>query len=244
MIRTLILYFLSLKNTHGYEIQKFIQINHMDSYTKIQSGSIYYALSKLEKEGLIELYKEEQIGAKTRKIYSITDKGKEELSQCVQKELNCEIYDIGSDKFIIYPILRGLDQEVVINTIKSHIIRLAAKKRDIEKWQRIKVGDATLKVEALCFEMMISSLNYQIKWHEALIEELDRCMNYSKQIAEIIKKVDFSSINDMCEVMESIPNNEVERLKQEILSDPVHAAKKLDELVDLIKNESFNIRTD
>ncbi len=49
MIKVLILYYLSIKPTHGYEIQKFIQVNHMDEWTKIQSGSIYYAINKLEK---------------------------------------------------------------------------------------------------------------------------------------------------------------------------------------------------
>jgi DNA-binding PadR family transcriptional regulator len=53
MIKLLLLYYLSVKPTHGYEIQRFIQENELDKWTKIQSGSIYYALAKLEKEGLI-----------------------------------------------------------------------------------------------------------------------------------------------------------------------------------------------
>ncbi|MDV9924842.1 PadR family transcriptional regulator, partial [Clostridioides difficile] len=51
MIRTLILYYLNIKPTHGYEIQKFLQVSGADRWTKIQSGSIYYALAKLEKDG-------------------------------------------------------------------------------------------------------------------------------------------------------------------------------------------------
>ncbi|WP_235689849.1 PadR family transcriptional regulator [Clostridioides difficile] len=60
MIRTLILYYLNIKPTHGYEIQKFLQVSGADRWTKIQSGSIYYALAKLEKDGGVRVLKEEK----------------------------------------------------------------------------------------------------------------------------------------------------------------------------------------
>ncbi len=34
MIRTLILYYLNIKPTHGYEIQKFLQVSGADRWTK------------------------------------------------------------------------------------------------------------------------------------------------------------------------------------------------------------------
>ena len=120
MIRALILYYLSLKPTHGYEIQKYIQLNHMDSWTKIQSGSIYYALGKLEKEGILALQREWNIGSKAKKIYSITQKGKEELKR--------PIYEVGSDKFIAYPILQGVDKETIIAEVNEHIVELKKQK--------------------------------------------------------------------------------------------------------------------
>ncbi|WP_259473415.1 PadR family transcriptional regulator [Clostridium estertheticum] len=62
----------------------------MDSWTKIQSGSIYYALNKLEKEGLIVLSEKVGSGAKARKVYSITQNGKRELRELVKQKLNFE----------------------------------------------------------------------------------------------------------------------------------------------------------
>ena len=240
MIRALILYYLSLKPTHGYEIQKFIQLNHMDSWTKIQSGSIYYALGKLEKEGLIALQREEAIGTKVRKIYEITPKGKEELKVCVKEELNREIYDIGSDKFIIYPILQGIEKQEVIAQVEKHINELKTRKLEQEKWQKLKIGKGSLKVEAVCFEMMISSLNYQIKWHEALLEEIDECMASSEQIAQLIKRVDFSTINDLSEVEQEVQVDQITKLKEEILNHPEEAEDKLEKLIQLLKKEGLN----
>lgn len=237
MIKALILYYLNLKPTHGYEIQKFIQLNHMDSWTKIQSGSIYYALGKLEKEGFITLQSEEKMGGKVRKIYGITEKGQDALKVCIKEELERDIYDIGSDKFIIYPILQGLDKQVIIHQVEKHIEKLRVQKQMQEKWQALKVGKDTLQIEAICFEMMISSIEYQIKWHEALLAELDQCMCLSEQMADLIKKVDFSTINDMNEVTQEAQVDEITKLKEDILKHPEKAEAKLEELIKLLKNE-------
>lgn len=197
MIRVLILYYLSIKPTHGYEIQKFIQINHLDQWTKIQSGSIYYALNKLEEQNLIELESEAAGGQKAKKTYRITEDGRAKLTQLVQKELDKDISVIGSDKFIVYPILNGLDKEIVAQKINEHIKKLIAKKNYLESWRDAKVNESSLKVETLSFEMMISNVSYQIQWHEALAEELIECMKKSTEISELIRNVDFSELESI-----------------------------------------------
>lgn len=232
IIKVLILYYLSIKATHGYEIQKFIQMNQLDKWTKIQSGSIYYALNKLEKEKLIRLRDQEIKGEKARKIYEITDNGRSKLDYLVKLELDNEIADITSDKFVIYPILNVLDKNTMIEHIKIHIVKLEKKLEYLFGWKKIKVTDNTLKVEKIAFEIMIQNLENQIKWHEALIEEMDKCMLVSKDVEQLIRNFDFSNISKL----EESRNNYIENLKKEILNDPQNAEKKLDELINnLIK---------
>lgn len=213
MIKVLILYYLSLKSTHGYEIQKFIQVNHMDSWTKIQSGSIYYALAKLEKEGLIVLATEENVGAKSRKVYSITDKGRKELTTLVHEELNSQICEVGSDKFILYPLLTISNKNEIKQVLESHILELEKKKAALQKWYTIKVNRHTLEVEKISFEMMLSNLDYQIKWHQALISQLGLCIVFSEEIANVIKTYDFSN----SEIISSDSVSDFESLKKNIL---------------------------
>ncbi len=213
MIKVLILYYLSLKSTHGYEIQKFIQINHMDSWTKIQSGSIYYALAKLEKEGLIRLIREEGKGSKARKIYEITSKGLEELKVLVRKELAAPIGEVGSDKFILYPLLTVTDEKEIQDILNNHIAQLQEKKADTEHWRNIKLNDSSLEVERISFEMMLSSLDYQIQWHQALLSQLDQCTANSREIAKLITTYDFSTL-------QPVDRNDItdlESLKKQIL---------------------------
>lgn len=227
IIKVLILYYLSIKSTHGYEIQKFIQTNHMDRWTKIQSGSIYYALNKLEKQGFIVLKEEIGSGSKARKIYEITDKGRDELKELVKKELDNELFAIGSDKFIIYPVLNTLDKETMISQINNHINKLEDKIAYLEKWQNIKVNENSLEVERISFEMMIKNVEYQIKWHKALIKEMDKCIMTSQEISKLIANFDFSN----AQTIEASTNDSIESLKREILNNPECASEKLDELI-------------
>lgn len=198
ILKVLILYYLSIKPTHGYEIQRFIQLNQMDSWTKIQSGSIYYALAKLEKNGLIILVRLDGKGMKARKIYSITEKGSAALQELVKEMLQTEISEVGSDKFIIYPLLNTLDRATMVQQLQAQIQQLKKKKEYFEKWREVKVNAQTLKVEKISFEMMISNLDYQIQWHLALIEQMDDCVAASKSVSKLIKDFDFS--NDSIEL--------------------------------------------
>lgn len=231
IIKVLILYYLSIKPTHGYEIQKFIQVNHMDNWTKIQSGSIYYALNKLEKDGLIVMAEEVGNGAKARKIYAITEAGKTELRELVKKELSQQISEVGSDKFIIYPLLNVLSKDEMINKLREHIEKLNAQKNYLKKWQNIKVNEHTLDIEKISFEMMLSSIEYQIKWHNALIDNIEDCIDASKKVAKLISKFDFSEAGNL----ESDTAKDIEDLKNQILNNPDTAHEKLDELIELLK---------
>jgi hypothetical protein len=64
------------------------------------------------------------------------------------------------------------------------------------KWQKIKVNEQTLAVEKIAFGMMISNLEYQIKWHNALIDDMEACIAASKEIAKLISVFDFSNAKD------------------------------------------------
>lgn len=235
MVKTFILYYLSLKSTHGYEIQKFIQINHLNNWTKIQSGSIYYALAKLEKEGLIQLQKEQKQGNKIRKVYEITEAGSRVLREEIKAELGYPIYEVGSDKFIIYPLLQGISSEAAKEEINRHLEKLKKEKVQQEKWQKLKLGVSSLKVEQLCFEMMISSLDYQIRWHEALLEEFNQCLSASYQMAKLIQSVDFSALSELPTAEALTKEEQISFLKQEILAHPEEAAEKLEQLIGLMK---------
>lgn len=231
IIKVMILYYLSIKPTHGYEIQRFIQINQIDKWTKIQSGSIYYALNKLEKEGLIVLVELLGSGAKARKIYSITDLGRAQLKELVKEELGNQISEIGSDKFIVFPLLNVLEKNEMVIQLNNHIKKLNDQKLYLERWQKIKVNEQTLEVEKISFEMMLSNVEYQIKWHNALIDNMEECISASKDITNLISRFDFSN----AENIEVDSAQDIENLKYQILNNPNNAEEKLEQLIKILK---------
>lgn len=63
----------------GYEIQQKMQSAKTDKWAYVQPASIYHALRKLDKDELVTLQSLEQTGNRSKAIYSITSKGKEEF---------------------------------------------------------------------------------------------------------------------------------------------------------------------
>lgn len=236
MIRALILYLLNIKPSHGYNIQRFIEVNGIDKWSRIQSGSIYYALDKLEKEGYIYTLKEERNGARIRKIYDITDEGKEELRNALKKELEKPIAGAESDKFMIYSMINKLTKEEITASVEKHLKVLREKKVWWEKGKKIKITEKSLKLEVLNFDMVISNLDYQIKWHEALLEQLDQVIESDNAQEQLISNVDFSTLNDVnyndidCEKYAKI-----EKFKAKIMQNPTdNLEQKLNEFIKLL----------
>ncbi|MGD6935104.1 MAG: PadR family transcriptional regulator [Candidatus Bathyarchaeia archaeon] len=59
----------------GYKIKKQVEANFN---IKLRHGALYPALNSLERKGFLESYKQQKDG-RARKVYNITDRGKEYL---------------------------------------------------------------------------------------------------------------------------------------------------------------------
>jgi DNA-binding PadR family transcriptional regulator len=237
MVRAFVLYYLNIKPTHGYEIQKFLQVQGTEQWGKIQSGSIYYALTKLEKEEHIEVYKEERTGSRVRKIYQITQSGRKELQTEMAHELSLPLAQIGSFKFMIDPILNTLSKEESIGIIDCHLDTLREQKEYWKKWQDIKASKDCLELNRISFELTISSLTYQIEWHEELLKNLDTYLSYTHYSKNLIQAFDFDTVEANLKDDNQL-NDKLEyvmKLKSAILEDPRNAVENLDKLIDELK---------
>ncbi|HEX2926092.1 MAG TPA: PadR family transcriptional regulator [Ruminiclostridium sp.] len=195
MVRLLILYYLSLKSTHGYEIQKFIQLNHMEEWNSIQSGSIYYAMSKLEAEGLIKLVGKMGGNEKSKRVFDITEAGRHKLSEMAFHELEKPLSNFSSDKFLIYPIVANLSKPEMTITINKHISSLQKKLSEINDWYDKKQGKVT-NIEKASFKYMRETVQNQIDWHRSFLDNIDETIAAVSKITDVIKAVDFSSSDD------------------------------------------------
>jgi DNA-binding PadR family transcriptional regulator len=74
-IRSVLLGFLMYRSMTGYELKKVFSIS-FSFFSGLSFGSIYPALGRMEREGLITMEMEVRDGSPNRKIYTITDAGR------------------------------------------------------------------------------------------------------------------------------------------------------------------------
>lgn len=80
-IRTLCLGILTVTEASGYEIKKEIEEGMFSHFIEASYGSIYPALNQLHTEGLVTVRAEEQSGRPDKKVYAITDLGREAMAK-------------------------------------------------------------------------------------------------------------------------------------------------------------------
>jgi Predicted transcriptional regulators len=190
MVQLLILYFLSIKSTHGYEIQKFIQLNHMEEWNNIQSGSLYYAIKKLERDGLICLVEKVGEGEKKKQIYSITEKGRETLHILAMEEAQKPLQNVTSEKFLFYPIAANLTKEELVACTKDQQSKLQQKLDTINHWYKEKES-SVCTMEFATLDYMKSAVENQLKWHQALLTHIDEIIISAQEISDLIKRIDY-----------------------------------------------------
>lgn len=238
MIRALILYYLNIKPTHGYEIQRFIQLSGIDKWTKIQSGSIYYALTKLEKEKNIIVLREERTGSRIRKIYEITSMGKNTLSEEMKEALAEPLFSVGSPKFIISPLMDTLSEEDIEKIIKKHIIELKETEEFWATWGEVKAGKEGNTLSNLSFQITIDTMKNQIRWHEELLHNLSK---YKKEGSEMRKMISLFDADSIQETQRKTDNEErldfLNSVKEVIMNNPDTAVENIDRIIEQLKKE-------
>lgn len=75
----MVLYVLSKGANHGYRIAQHIGAES-DGFFDVKAGTLYPTLHSLEKQGMIESYKEKENGRELR-YYTMTPAGKKQLTE-------------------------------------------------------------------------------------------------------------------------------------------------------------------
>lgn len=82
-VKSLCLGVLTLGEASGYEIKKEIEEGLFAHFIDASFGSIYPALTQLHAEGLVTVRAEEQTGRPDKKVYALTEAGRQALAKSV-----------------------------------------------------------------------------------------------------------------------------------------------------------------
>jgi DNA-binding PadR family transcriptional regulator len=122
--RHLILGVLHRGDFHPYEIKRRLQAAMVECYIDVDVGTLYYAVRKLEKDGLIEAVAQQRVPrGGMRTIYAITDRGRAEFRAALHRQFEVE----GPASQTLYGALLFLhlaDPAVVKQALRRQIARL------------------------------------------------------------------------------------------------------------------------
>ena len=129
-VRTICLAILNFREASGYEIKKLSTESQYAHFVDASFGSIYPALNKLESEGLVTSREERQAGKPARKVYSITDLGREELLTQLEQPPKEDVFK--SEFLLIAMCAHLLDRSTVAAAIERNLEQMRAKVEMVE----------------------------------------------------------------------------------------------------------------
>jgi DNA-binding PadR family transcriptional regulator len=122
--RTLCLAILYFGDATGYEIRKLSTEGKYSYFVEASYGAIYPALAKLEQEGLVTCRDEVTAGKPARKVYSITDGGRQAF---VVSLLDTPAPDIFRSEFLLVAMCSDILQPAVVRrAIEARVGQLEA----------------------------------------------------------------------------------------------------------------------
>jgi DNA-binding PadR family transcriptional regulator len=105
---------------YGYEIEKEIKNRNIRYWTDISFSSIYYILNKLEDRDYLTSNKEESTNRPSRKVYKLTETGRQELIDALKHNLSNRD-KMGSSFNLGIGFLGALEKEDVITCLEKYI---------------------------------------------------------------------------------------------------------------------------
>ncbi|MEM1317188.1 MAG: PadR family transcriptional regulator [Pseudomonadota bacterium] len=145
-VRTLCLAVLNCGDATGYEIRKLVSEGHFSHFVDASFGSIYPTLKALHEDGLVTQREERQDGKPDRKVYSISDAGRQAFLQNLRQPAQKDIFKSG---FLLLAMCAELMDPEDIRTaidrqiahIESELTMIDSEVREVDMAGADWVGD-------------------------------------------------------------------------------------------------------
>lgn len=118
-IKTLCLGLLTSGKATGYDLKKHFESTFSHFYTA-GYGSIYPALADLSEDGLVTCTEISEAGRPARKVYTITEAGRERFSQALAGQ-DCPCHKIKSEFLAMMYFAQQMPQEQVLTLLQSRL---------------------------------------------------------------------------------------------------------------------------
>jgi DNA-binding PadR family transcriptional regulator len=171
--------FLLERPMHGYHINQQVKVHRMDSWAKISPPMIYKTLAHLDREGMVISRREREGLMPERRVYRLTQKGKERLARLVEKSLLDKniTYDLSN---LGYFFIFALDQDKALQCLnkKRELLErtLRSLRKRLEEFRGKTPANRFLVLEK-DYDRFRSELHHLNK----IIERVERCTEWKQE---------------------------------------------------------------
>lgn len=167
-IRTLCLGILSLGDATGYEINKMVAEGSFSFFSQASFGSIYPALTKLTQEGLVTCRAEPQQKRPDKKIYTLTEAGRDTLTQELKRSPGPDRNRSDFLAAVLFAEAVSPDriQELIDDRIYEHRHKIAALEALLEE----EMSEGSRFVVEYGVAMQLTALKY-LQEHRQIFDE-------------------------------------------------------------------------
>lgn len=166
-VKTLCLAILYFQESTGYEIRKMSTEGKYSHFVDASFGSIYPALNRLEADGLVTFREEIEPGKPSRKIYSITDAGRNYFLQSLNAPPSKDVYR--SEFLMIAMCAEFLPPSTVKRAIETRIGQLQTEIQLLKGFAENENSTASIRWAASYgMDCMKNSLNHLSSHRDAL----------------------------------------------------------------------------
>jgi len=135
MLKYVLLGFLNYRNASGYDLKQLMDVSTSNFWHAKQS-QIYTTLKKLEEDGMVASHIEPQESRPNRKVYEITETGRDDLKNWLSQPL-MEI-ESRKEKLLLKLFFSAqLDPEKILTQLR---LQKTLHKDNLEKYQTITKG--------------------------------------------------------------------------------------------------------
>lgn len=168
MVRLIVLGLLRMKPLSGYEIQQILQTSQTDLWAGILPGSIYHALKKMDKEGLIAVDNLEKTGHRIKAIYKITELGEVEFYQLLKSSLREKSVHLPSTLYSGLSFIHELPLDEKLEALQNQKSMLE------NELEILKIGQETKEAHVKLDELLIMQFDNMYAHYELQIDFLQK----------------------------------------------------------------------
>jgi DNA-binding PadR family transcriptional regulator len=155
---------------HGHQIRRLADLTDVGEWGGVSVGALYRELRSMEREGLVETLRTEQVGRRpARTVYAITEEGRLELRNLRAHALAETGPGPNAMGVALIFALDDIDREELRDALRARRDRLAISGRELTAERERGVAKGHLSpVEAVSMRRSELHIETEVRWHDEL----------------------------------------------------------------------------